>query len=565
MDMKKYIAIVLIALGALCSVSCDKFLDVQTQGYPTQDQYFKNDQQAIDALDACYKELVNGDGVIGREIYWEQACANSIVWGRARNDMLTTATFNYTGDEGRITKIFRFCYTQGMNRCNWVIQQLRLKEQNTTLTAVEKRSLGEAYFLRAYWHFIIAYRYGTKDLGVPFVAYEKVEGGYNNEIPEQQASVMVNYEYIVDDLAQAEELLSRVEEYSNADKGRVHKASAAALMAKVYAYWATWDASQWPNVITCVNRLEQSYGRGLVSDFAKLFSPKVSDFWNEEYCFAWPSTGGFDGGSTGGGVEFPGVCFVNGGYGKFNGWGQIKPSLDLWEEMSKDNVNGEKNYRLKNTIIMAGEEFPFWGDEHFVFKDERDNQAGFLIGKYLQPLAPADPFAEGYVCSNGDYPTFQLNYPIVRFGDCLLLRAEAYLATGNNSAATTDINRIRVRSNLQPITGTATWADLYHERTCELALEMVNDHAYDCKRWAYTGNATTKGTEIAKLATNELNTHPRVREFINRSDPSQGYNDVPYPDYLNQNPWNDKYMTFPYPSEQINKSAGKLKNPPTWQ
>lgn len=214
---------------------------------------------------------------------------------------------------------------------------------------------------------------------------------------------------------------------------------------------------------------------------------------------------------SGGRVEFPGVCFVN----------------------------GEKNYRLKNTIIMAGEEFPFWGDEHFVFKDERDNQAGFLIAKYLQPLAPANPFAEGYVCSNGDFPTFQLNYPIVRFGDCLLLRAEAYLATGNNSAATTDINRIRVRSNLQPISGTATWADLYHERTCELALEMANDHAYDCKRWAYTGNATTKGTEIAKLATNELNTHPRVREFINRSDPSQGYNDVPYPDYLNQNPWND--------------------------
>ena len=44
------------------------------------------------------------------------------------------------------------------------------------------------------------------------------------------------------------------------------------------------------------------------------------------------------------------------------------------------------------------------------------------------------------------------------------------------------------------------------------------------------------------------------------------YKVEPYSDYLTPaKNWSDKYMTFPYPSEQINKSAGKLKNPPTWQ
>ena len=38
-----------------------------------------------------------------------------------------------------------------------------------------------------------------------------------------------------------------------------------------------------------------------------------------------------------------------------------------------------------------------------------------------------------------------------------------------------------------------------------------------------------------------------------------------YEDYTNKLPWNEKFMTFPYPSEQLNKSAGKLKNPPSWQ
>ena len=50
--MKKYITIALIALGAVSVASCEKFLNVQTQGYPTQDQFFQNDQQAIDAIDA---------------------------------------------------------------------------------------------------------------------------------------------------------------------------------------------------------------------------------------------------------------------------------------------------------------------------------------------------------------------------------------------------------------------------------------------------------------------------------------------------------------------------------
>mgnify|MGYP007069837691 CR=1 FL=1 len=162
-------------------------------------------------------------------------------------------------------------------------------------------------------------------------------------------------------------------------------------------------------------------------------------------------------------------------------------------------------------------------------------------------------------------------------------------------------------------------------------MELANDHAYDCRRWAYTGNAVTNGTEIQALALKELNTHPRVRHYFNykvtskteeieRVNPETGAtekkvirvaddvvdktaveskrdlyvtiykaDDVskvwdkdyetpviekiyswcevgPYEDYLdNENKWSDKYMTFPYPSEQINKSAGKLKNPPSWQ
>ena len=62
----------------------------------------------------------------------------------------------------------------------------------------------------------------------------------------------------------------------------------------------------------------------------------------------------------------------------------------------------------------------------------------------------------------------------------LLFRAEAYLMTGQADKATADINRIRLRSNLTPLAGTATMKDLYHERRCELAFEFT-DHLFDLK------------------------------------------------------------------------------------
>ena len=152
-------------------------------------------------------------------------------------------------------------------------------------------------------------------------------------------------------------------------------------------------------------------------------------------------------------------------------------------------------------------------------------------------------------------------WPIVRFADCLLLRAEANLAKGNASAAAADINKIRVRSNLKPLEGNATWTDLYHERRCELAFEFAADHAFDCKRWAVSGDP-----EIKALALNELNSHPRVRHYEDRSDPESTYTIGLYEDYLSPaKVWNDKYLTFPYPTDEITKANGKLQNPPSWR
>lgn len=540
MNMKKYISI--IALSGLVLSSCSDFLDVQSEGNPTTNAYFTNDQQAIDAIDGLYAPIHQETG-FGRELFWEQGAACDIVWGRTRG-YNTLATFAYTGDESPISDTFNMFY-QNMSRSNWIIKQLLNKKKTTQLTDVETRSLGEAYFMRGMAHFWIAYRYGTNEQGVPFVRYEDFEGDYDNSIPPQLASVTDNYQAIIDDMDQAISYLPKFEEYSDDDKGRAHQAAAVAYKAKVYAYWATWDEGKWNDVIAMVNELENTYGRDLAPTFAEIFSSDFADFWNAEYIWSIPSNGG----STGGGVEFPGVVLENKGWGIYNGWGQLKPSYDIYEEMAKDGVG---NDRLVRSILEYNQEFEFFGEKRRFFSVS-DLEAGFQINKYMDPFKHKDATNEGYVNTNGDWPTARINFPLIRFAEMLLFRAEAYLMTGKPELAKADLNRIRVRSNLQPLEGTPTMKDLYHERRCELAFEYT-DHLFDLKRWHRSSNA-----EIKELAAKELNSHPRVRIYEDRSDPESTFTIGDYEDYKEKKTYEDYMMVFPYPSNQITKSNGKLK------
>lgn len=536
----KYIFTAALSLAVL--TSCSDFLDVQPEGTPTTTQYFTNDDQAVDAIDALYNQLVQED-LFGRELFWEQGAACDVVWGRTRS-YPTLATFQYTGDESPLRSTYNNLY-KIVARANWVVKKLLQKKASSTLTDVETRSLGEAYFMRGFCHFYLAYRYGTDKQGVPFVRYEDFDGEYDNSIPKQQASVIDNFKYIIEDMDNAVNYLPKFEEYDADDRGRAHKAAAVALKAKVYAYWATWDATQWENVISMVNDLENTYGRGLASSLDEVFSSDYANFWNKEYIFAIASTGG----DTNGGTEFPGVILENKGWGLYNGWGQNKPSYDIFEEMQKDGVG---NARVKRSILEYGQEFEFFGSTRR-FYSSSDVESGFMINKYMDPYKYADADSKGYVSTNGDWPTARLNFPLIRFAEMLLFRAEAYLATGHADKAAADINKIRTRSNLTPLSGNATWTDLYHERRCELAFEFT-DHLYDLKRWHLSSVA-----EIKNLATKELNAHPSVRHYTERSNPDSQFTIGDYEDYKNKSTYDDHMMVFPYPSAEITKAGGALK------
>ena len=320
-------------------------------------------------------------------------------------------------------------------------------------------------------------------------------------------------------------------------------------MSKVYAYWATFDPSKWDNVIAEVNRLESEYGRGLADSFSDNFTSDFSKWWNREYLYALASIATGDGG----GPKFPGVVLENKGWSMYNGWGYFKPTLDIYEEMLKD---GEGNERLTRSILTYGQEFPYFGEMR-EFYSTSDLESGFQINKYMEPFGHANADQEGYVNPNGDAPTARINFPILRFADCLLLRAEGYLMKGDGNAAAKDINRLRARAKVAPIAAPATAEDLYHERRVELAFEYT-DHLYDLKRWHFQkGNP-----ELKALAAKELNARPRVRFYADRSDPASTFTTGFYQDYPDKNRYSDHMIAFPWPTEDVLKANGKLKQNP---
>jgi len=579
--MKKIYILAIAVIASLSLNGCSKFLKVEPEGVPTVDNYFKVDQEAVNAIKSLYAPLYDGDACFGREIYWEQEAGNQMVPGKSRGWTSTLLTMKYTGDESPLAETYQHMM-EIQSRANWVVDALLQKQkQEKELSAIMTRSLGEAYFVRGFCHFMIAYRYGTDKLGVPAVKYEEWREAHNGksylseyEIPTQQKTVMVNYDMIIKDFEKAKEYLPKFETYGADDRGRAHKAAAVGMEARVYAYWATWDKSKWNDVIEVVNSLEKDYGRGLANSYSKLFgtdwNPGPDGWWGPEYIWSFPSNGGA--GWQRGGVEWPGVVLENTGWEVYNGWGQNKPTLDAYREFIKDGRDSTQNERLFKSILQYNQEFIYPTDKTLKevgvrhFFSSQDIETGFQINKWMEPWSFPNCVTEGYVNSSGDWPTARCNFPVLRFADALLLRAEAYLNSPDKTdkgKAMADINRLRARVNLPAITE-VSMQNIYHERYCELAYEPASDHLADLKRWAVSGDATIKA-----LAVKELTKHPDVRHYLNRSDPNSAldpkydYEKDEGSPYLDESmrgkAWADYKIAFPYPSNEITKSNGALK------
>ncbi|AWW00213.1 RagB/SusD family nutrient uptake outer membrane protein [Arcticibacterium luteifluviistationis] len=525
---------ILIGLCLLMSISsCDKeWVDTKPNGASTTAYFWDSEDDVIKGIAAIYVPF-RWESTWGRDLFWMQNASDDLVVGRSKADAENIKNFIPTGNEGYMATAFEDMYWM-MNKANQAIEGV----QGATNISEElrQRSLGEAYFIRAFSHFWAAYLWGHKDQGVP---YDGVENeGFGERIPPQLASVTDNYAQIISDLEKAADLLPLFQTYGGEDQGRAHKSAAWAYMVKTYAYWAQYDDSKWEKVPALADKIKNEGQRALVTgqesneaNYRAVFTDGQN--WGPEYI--WSVTSGIQGGS-----EFPGVILENKGWGVFNGWGYFQPTEELYQEYE------ENDPRREVTILKFGDKFTYFGVEREYYST--NSLSGFQINKYMDPYSYGtneDAGTNSKINQSGNYPTTALNLSLIRYAEILLFKAEALIQMGKSSEAADPLNEVRARVGLSPISS-PTMDDLKHERRVELACEWT-DRLADLKRW---GDVDVINAPL----------HGRIHE--NKTDPNSSFTVEEVWPARSFNP--AKHMAWPLSSNELSRSNGVYKQTPGW-
>ncbi|MBC9930530.1 RagB/SusD family nutrient uptake outer membrane protein [Chitinophaga qingshengii] len=530
---KKYFYIpALMAMMAGWSGCSQNWVDVEPTGAPSIDNFWKSDNDLRKGSAALYTTMKDEE-TWGRDLFWVQDASDDLIVGRAKADGENIKNFIPSGREGYLTEGWKRLYAM-INTANQVLENAP-KAVNVS-EDLRKKSLGEAYFMRGFAHFWLAYMYGHKDQGVPFDGPENPE--YGKRIAPQLPSVTDNYAKIISDLQKAADLLPFFESYEDKDRGRAHKVACWGYMVKAYAYWAQFDKSKWQAIPDLCDKIRTEGHRALISgkptsreNYQAVFT--VANNWSSEYIWSVVS-------STQGGSEFPGVILENKGWGKFNGWGYFQPTEELYDEYEANDP------RREVTILKFGDPFLYIGQKMLYWST--NSLSGFQINKYMEPYgygSNGDMASNIFVNPSPDYPTTALNLPLMRYAEILLFKAEALIQLGRNGEAAAPLNEIRARVGLTPVSN-PTMDDLKHERRVELACEWT-DRFHDLKRWG----------DYAKI---NAPLHGRIH--ADRQNPASPYTIQEVWPARNFNP--TKHMAWPISPDEIARTNGQYKQTPGW-
>jgi len=221
---------VLIPGMLLTTASCKKFIEVDVPiDQVSSDKAFLNDATALSSVLGLY---ANGNMLATRgSVENSFLGAVTALGGAAADDIyLSSATYldefktnTITVGSGYVNNTWNYAYAV-IFAANSAIEGLNASAGVSA--AVKQQLLGETYFMRAFTYFYLTNLYGD----VPMVT--STVNSVNLTLPRApQADI---YQLIISDLKTAQANLA--DAYPSAQRARVNKAAAAALLARVYLY-----------------------------------------------------------------------------------------------------------------------------------------------------------------------------------------------------------------------------------------------------------------------------------------------------------------------------------------
>lgn len=477
--MKNVYKIVLVALILTTTTSCndDEFLEQTSVDQLTSESFWRNAEDAQSGLVAAYSELES------RSNFWDGWQEGRPVVEYFRSDYalpgpdasnyahwMSIFNFNYTNGHTFLDVIWTTNY-KGLNFSNQVITKVGEMSSDKISDSEKKQIIGEATFLRGYYHFKLLTLYEQIILRTELISNETLDKPLSTR-PEA-------WEVILSDFQQAAEMLQTVD---NTEPGRATKGAALAYLGKAYLYKAgdptSSEDSDFENAALAFKPIvEGTAGNyALEPDFSSLFNGENENNKESIFELQFKTADATSDNST------RLHAFV--GDWSVGGWGGIAATMNIVKEMKSEGMiasNGLYDNRLYGSLYFRDPYYNNTATKQMqgstwdalmleTYENTNDNAA------YFRKWLPNYVWDNSYV---------GVNVVLMRYADVLLMYAEALNETGKTAQAIDIINNVRaVHGYMPPITVSSqaeVKKQIIHERTMELTLESVR--FFDLRRW----------------------------------------------------------------------------------
>ena len=443
--MRKIYLMALSLAAVLTFTSCEDFLDKSPKDTvdPTT---AVDDDVAVAMANACYRTLQSSNMYNQRIWTLDIVAGNSNVGAGGGDDGLETvqaANFTAQSDNGMALYMWRSPWV-GIGQCNILINAL--EGQDLPAGSVKARSLGEAYFLRAHYYYVLVRLYG----GVP-LRLKPYNPGEPTAIARASADEV--YAQIISDVEKAADLLPAKSELDDDNLGRACKDAAYTMLADIYLTLAPDHSEYYQQVVELCDKVtalgydltkcnyadnfDATINNGPESIFEVQFSGNTEyDFWGNNPQSSWLST--FMGPRN--------SNFVAGGYG--------------WNQPTDEFMSQYEEGDLRKDLTVLYEGCPDF--DGMKYKASYSN-TGYNVRKFLVPKSVSP-----------EYNTNPANFVVYRYADVLLMKAEALNEMGQPDEAAKPLNIVRERAGLPDVSGLSQSEmrdKIIHERRMELAFE----------------------------------------------------------------------------------------------
>ena len=440
--MKKYIYKVL-SVGVFASLALSSCTDLTEPVYDSipADQFLKTDAQISAALGPAYGGL--------RGITWDwfnpsEASSDELIvptrggdWYDG-GDWLAYSRHTWTPQHGPINGMWGFIFGN-ISQVNQLIP----------VVASNQKAVDELRAVRAIYYFMAVDAFGN----VPIVTDNK-----SSAATKTRAEV---YNFIVTELTAAIPNLPAGKAYS-----RMTQDAAKALLAKVYLNAGVYSGkTEWQKAYDTADQVIKSTNGWTLSS-STLSNFVVQNQGSGENIFTIP----FDSFKAGGmNFHMRTLHYANQQtYGLGNSpWNGFCTLADFYNSFESND--------LRSAMWIKGQQYASSGAK---LKDSKGADLAFVADWEKDQMTDADAVfqvagirSQKYEIQRNNPNGDQSNdYVFLRLADVILMRAEAAFRLGNTAQALTDVNSIRTRSGVAPLTAITADAILA-ERGRELAWE----------------------------------------------------------------------------------------------